>query len=84
MVMEYIIGLDGHNKRKRKDASSMKYVVNENCIGCGLCISICPDYFTMADTGKAVALEAPVPIGHENEAEYAAGSCPVDAIKEDN
>ena len=60
----------------------MKYVVNENCIGCGLCISICPDYFTMADTGKAVALEAPVPTGHENEAEYAAGGCPVDAIKE--
>ena len=82
--MGYIVGLDGHNKRKRKDASSMKYVVNENCIGCGLCISICPDYFTMADTGKAVALEAPVPICHENEAEYAAGSCPVDAIKEDH
>ena len=60
----------------------MKYEVNENCIGCGLCISICPDYFTMADTGKAVTLEAPVPIGHENEAEYAAGSCPVDAIEE--
>ncbi|MBP3451625.1 MAG: ferredoxin [Agathobacter sp.] len=60
----------------------MKYEVNENCIGCGLCISICPDYFTMADTGQAVALEAPVPTGHENEAEYAAGSCPVGAIEE--
>ncbi|MBR3811389.1 MAG: ferredoxin [Agathobacter sp.] len=60
----------------------MKYVVNENCIGCGLCTNLCPDYFTMADTGKAVALEGPVPTGHENEAEYAAGSCPVDAIKE--
>jgi len=77
----HIIGRSGHNKRKRKDASSMKYVVNENCIGCGLCISICPDYFTMADTGKSVALEAPVPTGHENEAEYAASSCPVDAIE---
>ena len=82
--MVHIVGQNGHDNRKRKDANSMKYVVNENCIGCGLCISICPDYFTMADTGKAVALEAPVPIGHENEAEYAAGSCPVDAIKEDN
>lgn len=69
-------------KEKRKDASSMKYVVNENCIGCGLCVSTCPEYFTMADTGVAVAMEAPVPVGHEGEAANAAYGCPVDAIEQ--
>lgn len=60
----------------------MKYVVNENCIGCGLCVSTCPDYFTMADTGVAVAMEAPVPTEHEGEAANAAYGCPVDAIEQ--
>ncbi|MBP3677890.1 MAG: ferredoxin [Agathobacter sp.] len=60
----------------------MKYVVNENCIGCGLCVNTCPDYFTMADTGVAVAMEAPVPTEHEGEAANAAYGCPVDAIEQ--
>ncbi len=80
--MAYIIGRNGHNKRKRKDANSMKYEVNENCIGCGMCVSTCPDYFTMADTGKAVAMDAPVPVEHEGEAANAAYGCPVDAIEQ--
>ena len=61
---------------------SLKYYVNENCIGCGLCVSTCPDYFTMADTGVAVALDADVPIEHAGEAANAAYGCPVDAIEE--
>ena len=60
----------------------MKYVVNENCIGCGLCVSTCPDYFTMSDIGKAVAMEAPVPTEHEGEAANAAYGCPVNAIEQ--
>ena len=60
----------------------MKYYVNENCIGCGLCVSTCPEYFTMADTGTAVAMDAPVPVGHEGEATEAARGCPVNAIQE--
>ena len=59
----------------------MKYVVNENCIGCGMCVATCPDYFTMSDVGKAVAMDAPVPTEHEGEAENAAHGCPVDAIE---
>ena len=33
----------------------MKAKVNENCIGCGLCNSICPQVFTMTDEGVATA-----------------------------
>ena len=60
----------------------MKYVVNENCIGCGMCVSACPEYFTMADTGKSVALDAPVPVEYEGAAANAAYGCPVDAIEQ--
>lgn len=58
----------------------MKYYVNENCIGCGLCVNTCPDYFTMADTGVAVAMYEEVPEEHKVEAAKAADGCPVDAI----
>jgi ferredoxin len=25
----------------------------ENCIGCGTCVDLCPDYWEMADDGKS-------------------------------
>ena len=59
----------------------MKYYVNENCIGCGLCVSTCPEVFTMADTGTAVAIESEVPAEHAKEAETAENGCPVNAIQ---
>ena len=31
----------------------MKYYVNENCIGCGMCIGICPAVFDMSVDGVA-------------------------------
>lgn len=33
----------------------MKAIVNEGCIGCGLCASTCPAVFTLED-GVAVAM----------------------------
>ncbi len=60
----------------------MRYFVNENCIGCGLCINICPDVFSMSDEGVAVAVNADVPEEHKEKAKQAAESCPVDAIEE--
>lgn len=60
----------------------MKYYVNENCIGCGLCPSLCPDVFTMTDTGVAVAIESDVPKESEKEAKNAMESCPVEAIEQ--
>ena len=56
----------------------MNVSVNENCIGCGLCNSICPEVFKMGDDGLAHP--------DSNDADYlsaaqeARDSCPVSAI----
>lgn len=60
----------------------MKYRVNENCIGCGLCAGICPEVFSMIDEGVAKAIESEVPAGSESTAAEAKDSCPVGAIEE--
>lgn len=59
----------------------MRYYVNENCIGCGLCTNICPDVFAMSDAGVAIASSNDVPAEKLEKAEEAAHSCPVDAIE---
>ena len=38
----------------------MKFHVNADCIGCGLCVSTCPEVFTMTDGGTAAAAPADV------------------------
>lgn len=58
----------------------MKAKVNENCIGCGLCNSICPQVFTMTDEGVATA-SSDISEGQEKSVHEAADSCPVDAIE---
>ncbi len=59
----------------------MKYIVNDSCIGCGLCESTCPDVFTIKD-GVAVAIEGDVPANAEAAAADAKEGCPVGAIEE--
>lgn len=61
----------------------MKYKVNENCIGCGLCAGICPEVFSMTDEGVAKAIETEVPAEALDSAAEAKESCPVDAIEEE-
>ena len=56
----------------------MKYFVNENCIGCGLCTEICPDVFTLTDDGVAIASNEDV---DNAAADEAMESCPVNAIE---
>lgn len=58
----------------------MKAEVNENCIGCGLCNSICPQVFTMTDEGVATA-SSDISEEQEKSVHEAADSCPVDAIE---
>ena len=60
----------------------MKYVVNDNCIGCGLCAGICPEVFSMTDDGVAAAIKAEVPDAARDSAAEAKDSCPVSAIEE--
>ena len=60
----------------------MRYYVNENCISCGLCTSICPEVFSMSAEGVAIATEDVVPKEELESADEAKDSCPVDAIEE--
>lgn len=50
------------------------------CIGCGLCPSICPEVFQMADDGLAETKVDEVPTGVEETAKEAAENCPVSVI----
>jgi ferredoxin len=53
-------------------------VDQETCIGCGLCMSLCPQVFEMGDDGKARVIK---PKGEKEKcAKEAADSCPVTAI----
>ena len=57
----------------------MRASVNENCIGCGMCASICQEVFEMTDDGIAVACGEVLP-DFESQAVEARDECPVSAI----
>ncbi|MDD3402151.1 MAG: ferredoxin [Hespellia sp.] len=59
----------------------MKYYVNEECIGCGMCNGICPEVFEMTGEGVAKAAEGDVSPENEDAAEEAKAGCPVSAIE---
>jgi len=59
----------------------MKYHVNDNCIGCGLCDSTCPEVFSM-NGDVAVAIDTEVPENALAAAAEAKDGCPVGAIEE--
>lgn len=52
----------------------------DGCIGCGLCTSICPEVFRMADDGLAEVYTDPLPASEESNALSASASCPVSVI----
>ncbi len=60
----------------------MKFYVNNNCIGCGLCAGVCPEVFEMTDAGVAQAIDEDVPAEQESEAQDAMSGCPVAAIEQ--
>ena len=59
----------------------MKYQVNENCIGCGLCNGLCPSVFKMTNELVAEAIDEEVDQHDINDAENAMNSCPMGAIE---
>lgn len=61
----------------------MKFEVNENCIGCGLCVSICPSVFELNDDGIAKAPDEEIESIFEEDARQAMDSCPVNAIEQE-
>ena len=60
----------------------MKYVVTEECIGCGMCEGTCSEVFSMNANGVAEAIKDEVPEEAFASAEEAMNGCPVGAIKE--
>jgi ferredoxin len=52
----------------------------DGCIACGLCPSICPEVFRMADDGLAEVYIDEVPTDVEATAKEAEESCPVSVI----
>ena len=59
----------------------MKVEINrDGCISCGLCVSICPEVFTIADDGLAEAVSSPSD-EYKAKIKEAAESCPVNVIK---
>ena len=59
----------------------MKFFVNDDCIGCGLCASLCSEVFSMTDDGVAKAKDADVAGNVAECAEKALEQCPVSAIE---
>lgn len=58
----------------------MKVAIDaDGCIGCGLCVSTCPEVFKMADD-KAVVAVSTVPNEAEDTCKKAAEDCPVTVI----
>lgn len=56
-------------------------VLREACIRCGLCEGICPEVFSLPETGDcARAAEGPIPTERQADAQTAADSCPTGAI----
>lgn len=63
----------------------MKYIVEESaCIGCGSCVSICPEVFEFNDEGYAFAKEVEITEDLDGQAMEALESCPTSAIKKVN
>ena len=59
----------------------MKAIVNKDeCIGCGLCVDICPKVFKMSDDGIAIVIVDEIDAKDLDEAKDAESQCPTTAI----
>ena len=58
----------------------MRYTVDNQCVGCGLCARLCPDVFYMGEDGFAHAADKAVPRASVDAADAAYDDCPMAAI----
>lgn len=56
------------------------FVDRDECIGCGLCTTICPEVFELDDEGIAIVIADPIPADAIDTAIEAKDSCPTEAI----
>lgn len=56
------------------------YVNQEDCISCGLCVSVCPDVFQFNDDDKSEAIKEEIPEDVVESAIEARDGCPVSVI----
>lgn len=55
-------------------------VVRDDCISCGLCVSLCPEVFDLDDEDISIVIQDPVAPENEECARESEDSCPTDAI----
>ena len=58
----------------------MRFRVNDDCIGCGMCAETCPEVFTLTDAGVARAVQDEIDGALAEKAKEAEEGCPVSAI----
>lgn len=74
---------NSQSSNSQGDDDGKPVIVNDSCIGCGICATIAPDVFEMsAETGKSEVKED-ADFSDENieKAKEAAAACPVEAIE---
>jgi ferredoxin len=60
----------------------MEVKVNkEKCIGCGYCVSVCPEVFELGDDGKSKVKEGVNFSKYKEQIKEAQEGCPVGAIE---
>ena len=61
----------------------MKFSVDDQCCrGHGVCVTLCPEVFSLTDDGYSVAIESEVPTEFEAATQEAIQCCPEQAISE--
>ena len=59
----------------------MKAIVDQDaCIGCGMCIDICPEIFKYNDEDKSESIVDEIPENLKDKADESVQVCPVEAI----
>jgi ferredoxin len=57
----------------------MRVTLDSSCNACGLCVSACPDVFTLADETVFINVDE-VPAEYEDDVQQIADECPIEAI----